>query len=267
MIDAAAIRTWARGHGIEVGERGKLPADLIAQYEAAMADDTPLDDDIPLGEPDLGSEAEAAPSLDKDQRERKPRRPRLAEKAKKMAERAGGKRVPVDGALQTGWVGIAMGLQRKPWLDDDTPNPNVPVGRMMMLQAPAAGVFADRAIAGTLPDRMLVQPLARGGAKGANLGMLIGPPLMVRLITTRPQLYEPLQPLLRQLVAGYLAEAGPELKRIRDREAKAIETLGELLGDELIDMDGHQVTIDDLVAGLFAPPEPVDRDTRVPEDV
>lgn len=32
---AASIREWARGQGIEVSERGRVPADVIAKYEAA----------------------------------------------------------------------------------------------------------------------------------------------------------------------------------------------------------------------------------------
>lgn len=32
--DASAIRAWARAKGIEVSERGRIPADLRAQYAA-----------------------------------------------------------------------------------------------------------------------------------------------------------------------------------------------------------------------------------------
>ncbi len=32
--DAAAIRAWARGKGIEVSERGRIPAEIRAQYLA-----------------------------------------------------------------------------------------------------------------------------------------------------------------------------------------------------------------------------------------
>ncbi|WP_422116544.1 exonuclease domain-containing protein [Brachybacterium sp. UNK5269] len=36
-ISAAAVRAWARESGIPVGERGRLPAGLVAQYREAMA--------------------------------------------------------------------------------------------------------------------------------------------------------------------------------------------------------------------------------------
>lgn len=35
--DAAAIRTWARGKGIEVSERGRIPAEIRAQYLADIS--------------------------------------------------------------------------------------------------------------------------------------------------------------------------------------------------------------------------------------
>lgn len=35
--DAAATRTWARGKGIEVSERGRIPAEIRAQYLADIS--------------------------------------------------------------------------------------------------------------------------------------------------------------------------------------------------------------------------------------
>jgi hypothetical protein len=32
---SAGIRVWAKEHGIEIGERGRIPAAVIEQYEAA----------------------------------------------------------------------------------------------------------------------------------------------------------------------------------------------------------------------------------------
>jgi hypothetical protein len=33
--DTAAIREWARSQGLKVSDRGRIPADIIAKYEAA----------------------------------------------------------------------------------------------------------------------------------------------------------------------------------------------------------------------------------------
>jgi Lsr2 len=33
--DQSAVREWARGHGLKVSDRGRIPANVIAEYEAA----------------------------------------------------------------------------------------------------------------------------------------------------------------------------------------------------------------------------------------
>lgn len=35
-VDATAVREWARANGIAVSERGRVSADVIAQYEASQ---------------------------------------------------------------------------------------------------------------------------------------------------------------------------------------------------------------------------------------
>jgi Lsr2 len=33
--DQSAVRTWAREHGIQISNRGRIPADVLAKYHAA----------------------------------------------------------------------------------------------------------------------------------------------------------------------------------------------------------------------------------------
>jgi len=35
-VDTVAVRAWARENGHDIKERGRVPADLIAKYQAAM---------------------------------------------------------------------------------------------------------------------------------------------------------------------------------------------------------------------------------------
>jgi hypothetical protein len=35
-VDTVAVRDWARENGIEVKDRGRVPADVVARYEAAQ---------------------------------------------------------------------------------------------------------------------------------------------------------------------------------------------------------------------------------------
>ena len=34
-IDTTAVRTWAREQGIDIKDRGRVPADIVAKYQAA----------------------------------------------------------------------------------------------------------------------------------------------------------------------------------------------------------------------------------------
>jgi hypothetical protein len=36
-VDTAKVREWAKGQGIEVKGRGRVPADVLEQYKAAVA--------------------------------------------------------------------------------------------------------------------------------------------------------------------------------------------------------------------------------------
>jgi hypothetical protein len=36
-VDTGAVRTWAREQGIDIKERGRVPADVVAKYQAANA--------------------------------------------------------------------------------------------------------------------------------------------------------------------------------------------------------------------------------------
>ena len=36
-ISSTEVRAWAKTHGLEVKDRGRIPADLIAQYQAATS--------------------------------------------------------------------------------------------------------------------------------------------------------------------------------------------------------------------------------------
>jgi len=35
-VDTVAVRAWARDNGFDIKDRGRVPADLVAKYQAAM---------------------------------------------------------------------------------------------------------------------------------------------------------------------------------------------------------------------------------------
>jgi hypothetical protein len=36
-VDTAAVRAWARGNGIDIKDRGRVPADVISQYQSSAS--------------------------------------------------------------------------------------------------------------------------------------------------------------------------------------------------------------------------------------
>jgi hypothetical protein len=85
------------------------------------------------------------------------------------------RRLPLDADISDLWGFAGRRLDR---------TPHYPTGRMLQYQAPAAGVIIDRAIAGTLPDRVLFQPLARNRDRYEDVGFLLAGPFLTFSITT-----------------------------------------------------------------------------------
>jgi hypothetical protein len=256
VIDAE-IRTWAKEQGMEVGERGRIPKEVLRAWESGNV--TPASSYTPPAEPDfVDEEGEVvdAPAVG----EAKPARAGLRDRFQRAASSKvgaglpGQHRVTAEPLLGSAWQMAAAGLVMS--------GADIPVGRCMMLQAPAAGALLDTALAGTLPDKLLIQPMAKAGARGANLSALLGPPLIIGLIERQPALYEPLKPILKGLLTAYLVETWPQVKKMRDQEAKAMEILAEMAGEDMPD-------VDTLLDNLFAPPPrgPVQEDGYVPEEV
>ena len=104
-------------------------------------------------------EAAAAPS-----RERIPKRTGLRK----------GPRVPLDTDISDAWAFLGRRFET---------TPHYPTGRMLQYQAPAAGYIIDKAIAGTLPDRVLLQPLVRTRDKWEDVGFLLAGPMITFSIT------------------------------------------------------------------------------------
>jgi len=148
------------------------------------------------------------------------------------------------------------------------PTAHYPTGRMLTYQGPAAGVIIDRAIAGTLPDRVVFQPLARNRDKYEDVGFLLAGPLLTFSITTTMQqmhvaqedgdseafndLAQRLQ-MQQEMFGWVLSMMLPRLalgaKQAADKKAKRDKVIADAF-PELGDEDPVQV----LVQMLFQPP-------------
>lgn len=187
--------------------------------------------------------------------ERPPRRPRGT-----------GRRVALDTDISDIW---AFGGRR---LEN---SPHFATGRMLQYQAPAAGVILDRAIAGTLPDRLFFQPIARNRDKYEDVGFLLAGPLLTFTITATGQQMEVLaqksriewdeddvakwqelsarMEMLKEMFVWVLSMMLPRLaegkKKADEKKAKADAAIGEAFPDLGAD-DPVQV----LATMLFEPP-------------
>ncbi|MGP8204598.1 MAG: hypothetical protein ACLQVK_00850 [Acidimicrobiales bacterium] len=158
-------------------------------YEAPPpAPEAPEGEDAP-GEapPARPRPQEVVPKRPKGWRERFKFSKRAADSAPGTRERppkkggSRGKRVPLDTDISDAWAFLGRRLET---------TPHYPTGRMLQYQAPAAGVIFDKAIAGTLPDRAILQPLARNRDKYEDVAFLLAGPLVTFSITRSYQMLQ-----------------------------------------------------------------------------
>ncbi len=237
------IRSWGRENGFEVGDSGPLPRGLRDAYKK-RSDDEIITTIIP-------DEEEGSRVIERMPDEEQPvpiaeRPPNV--KTRSLVDRARaavGKRPgdaprvrsnrprkPVDRIIERVWEGMSRLMAPV----------NLPVARVMTVQAPVAGLLLEDIIKGTIVDRVL-QPVVRAEEKGELAFALIGPPLLVGLLTSeRGQTLAPvLVPALKESLRVWLEVAGPKVEEARKRD------------EEFAAKYGSQ--IDDLIGAFFAPVE------------
>jgi hypothetical protein len=139
---------------------------------------------------------------------------------------------------------------------------------MLQYQAPAAGIIFDRAVAGTLPDRILFQPIARNRDKYEDVAFLFAGPILTFSITsTQLQMQDAIDrsdkkafddlvgklEMQREMFTWVLSMMLPRLaegaKLAREKKAKADKVIADAF-PELGDED----PVDVLATMLFTPP-------------
>lgn len=275
MATSTEVRTWARGNGETLTDRGRIPARIVQGWNDAHADDPYMAEDrraVPGAVPDypdddfesafavMPADPGTDPHGDEAMTEKQPRRP--AKKA--AATRAGWfgrrkhgpkKRLPrvsTDGIWGAVWRGVA-GIA--------TPLP--PLQRTLRIQAPVAGVIIDGIVKDTVIDPLL-QPLARLAGAGKAASALVGPPVFVTAITVygqscaargelpNPIVWQGLDEGLTQSLAAWFEVAGPEFEKALQREKDFEER--------------HGKTIQAMKEFLFSPPPATDAERAEEED-
>jgi hypothetical protein len=227
------IREWASARGVDLGPRGRIPAQVRQDYERENGAPAPFADGD-TGEQSSDREDEmarlehaarsadgGAPAPDAQPGDGAESAP-VENRKRRLWELPGGadrgprKRESLSTLAAFAWGGLAQAAARQG---------RIPTSRMLTLQAPVAGLLLDDALRGTLVDRIL-QPFARSGKRGEALFALFGPPLLVEAIIRRPDRQELLVPLLAQALEQYADLAGPKLAAAKKRAERRAAELG-----------------------------------------
>lgn len=244
MSDMQDIREWARANGWDIADKGRMPGDAKAAYDAAhngtYEADEPLiirpdPEEVPV--PAQGAEKSGADNpAEQGPGERKPeapRKPGLFQRRPKGPKQQH-RRVSIENVLSSGWAIGAMALARKPQA--------IPVAKVLDMQAPVAGIIGEELLKGTVVDRVL-QPLARGGRKAELATALVGPPMIVAAMTAQPGLFPVLRPVLKMTMMSWLEISEPAVRQVQKRQERWAEKFGDVDLDAMIDL-------------LFEAPEP-----------
>lgn len=235
MSEASEIRAWGREQGMELSDRGPLPEALREAWLArdAGSEDEPILVSVPFLGDDPGPVAEAngtAPETPIVERrpERKPqapkRRPFFTRKPKETGKPR--KRVSIENIVTAGWGLGAMALAQSPRA--------LPMARVLDMQAPVAGIVVEDIAKNTLIDRIL-QPLARGGESAEKAMGLLGPPIIVGIMTARPELYPVLRGPLKLSMMTWMEISGPAMEKAQKRAEDWSERFGHVDLDAMID--------------------------------
>jgi hypothetical protein len=254
MTSDADIRAWAKEADVAVPARGKVPDAVRVQFmDANPGSDNPglsADEGVPAhGYADAdamptrpqtaaqGHPDEVAPT-------RAPSRFGIGRRSKSPVSRGKTehRRVSLESLASGAWTLLGQAASSRGL---------VPTGRALMLQAPVAGMILEDTLKGSVTDRIL-QPLARGGETAKELGALFGVPMLVTLITVKPQAAEMAVPMLKGMMREWAIIAGPRIKAREKREKRALEQLG-------VDETGLDEMVDGWIAALFMAGE-------IPED-
>lgn len=123
--------------------------------------------------------------------------------------------------------------------------------RMLAAEAPWAGYVLDEAIAGTLIDRIAVQPMAKVQDRVGMIGSVVGPPAMVFQMETHPERIPVMLPMLARslrMAAPYIARG---LKKKRAADAAAAEAMAELYPDAPEGADIGQYMISEIFGASY----------------
>ena len=154
------------------------------------------------------------------------------------------KRMPAADLIESGWAVMGGIVSRSPM--------HTALGRYLQWQAPATGNVLDKALAGTMVDRKLVQPAVRAHDNLGAIGAILGPPLLIWSIERDPSKSSVLLPILRAQILASLPTMVDAMKRQKSRDDKVSKSIRELFPDLPEGAD----PVEEILAYLFNGPVP-----------
>lgn len=198
----------------------------------------------------LRSFGRKAPAPGTPTKERAPRRPRSV-----------GKRVALDEDISEVWGEIGQLLEG---------TAHYPTGRMLQFQSASVGLVLDQAVAGTLPDRLLFQPLARTKDRWEAVFAVVVPPLLTTAMTNTAREIEEARQVgdaerLGMLMARaatqrrmfeftirrMLISLAPQVAKVRKRKEEEAAAIAEAFPELGAGVD----PLEAMLSMLFAPPQ------------
>ena len=105
---------------------------------------------------------------------------------------------------------------------------NGPMGRALVFSAPATGQAIDEVVAGTIVDRVAVQPFAKIADKWDRLEGILSFPILFAIVSAKPETLTVLEGELRSSIMDVIIASIPSLEKQQRREQEAVTALARL---------------------------------------
>jgi hypothetical protein len=132
---------------------------------------------------------------------------------------------------------------------------HAPLGRYLQFSSAVNAEILDDAVAGTVIDRIALQPLVKGRGRFDALGSVFGPPAIILAIENDPSRAPVLIPVLKSTIRNSLPAMAKAMKKVAAKEKAQAEAAAELFPDLAPGEDPADAIIAMLFEG-WTPPAP-----------
>lgn len=106
-----------------------------------------------------------------------------------------------------------------------------PLGRYLQFSSAVSAEILDEALAGTVVDRVMLQPIVKGRGRFDGLAAVLGPPALILAIERNPERAPVLFPMLRSSIRSSLPAMAKAVKKVQAKEKAMAEAAADLFPD------------------------------------